>query len=189
MSEKLPHNLAERHEREDENILSESKEQGKKSHENLKEHTEKSPDEIEQIAHKVQEAAKSTEQLLRDTQKEHDEKDDEPVIINHELKEIAYQRVLKRARRHLSPYSRTMSKVMHQPAIDTASEALGKTVGRPSGLIGGGLVAFLGTSAYYYISKHYGYSYNSFIFLALMAIGFVSGWLIEIIYKLLKRTK
>jgi hypothetical protein len=187
MSEKTPHNFGEKFESLGEQDLNANKELEKKHHEALKEEAEKNSEKIEAIKDKAHESAKSTEQILKDAYKRHEQPDNEPTIINHELKEIAYQRVLKRARRHLSPYSRTMSKVIHQPIIDSASEVASKTIGRPSGLIGGGLLALLGTSTYYYISKHYGYNYNSFVFLALMAVGFIAGWTIEVVYKLVKR--
>jgi uncharacterized membrane protein YraQ (UPF0718 family) len=61
-----------------------------------------------------------------------------------------------------------------------------KSVGRPSGIIGGGLMALIGTSIYYYLSRHYGYSYNSFVFLLLMLVGFVLGWSIEVTIKFYK---
>jgi hypothetical protein len=106
--------------------------------------------------------------------------------FTRELKEMAYQRLLTRARRHMSPYSRVMSRVIHQPVVDSISEVTAKTVGRPSGILGGGLVALAGTSAYYYIAKHYGYNYNSFVFLLLLVIGFMLGWTIELVYKSFK---
>jgi hypothetical protein len=187
MSEKAPRNFSEKIEASGEQDLSAGKEHEKNYHEALKEHAEKNSEEIGIIAEKAQESAKSTEQVLSDMHKEHEQPENEPAIINHELKEIAYQRVLKRARRHLSPYSRTVSKIIHQPIVDSVSEVASKTIGRPSGLIGGGLLALLGTSIYYYISRHYGYNYNSFVFLALMTTGFIAGWTTEVIYKLVKR--
>lgn len=107
-------------------------------------------------------------------------------IINRELQNMALDRQLIRIRRHLSPYGRAVSRIIHQPVIDTVSETSGKTIARPSGILGGGMVAFLGTLAYYYVTRHYGYSYNAFIFLLLLFFGFVAGWAIEMLWNIVK---
>jgi hypothetical protein len=144
---------------------SQAHERIKHIHENAPEKQEKSPEEIEKIRLHANHEAKSAEQMLNEANQDSKDQDNEPPLITFELKEIAYQRLLTRARRHLPTYSRAMSKIIHQPAVDAVSEAVGKTVGRPSGIIGGGLMALIGTSIYYYLARHYGYSYNSFVFL------------------------
>jgi translation elongation factor EF-G len=186
MSEHINHRGNERHEPLSEHELQESQERQRRIHEEAAEKAEKSPADLEQIREHAENEAKSTEQILQETSAESTSQENEPRFITHELREIAYQRLLKRARRHLPAYSRAMSKIIHQPAVDAVSEAVGKTVGRPSGIIGGGLLALVGTSIYYYLARHFGYSYNSFIFLLLMAVGFALGWSVEVVYKLLK---
>jgi translation elongation factor EF-G len=188
MSEKAPHNYGERIEPLDEHEASQAHERIKHIHENAPEKAEKSSEEIEKISQDAHHEAKSTEEMLHEANKGSTTEEKEPPLITFELKEIAYQRLLKRARRHLPTYSRTMSKIIHQPAVDAVSEAVSKTIGRPSGIIGGGLLALAGTSIYYYLAKHYGYSYNSFVFLLLMSVGFVIGWSAEVIFKLLKKS-
>lgn len=156
-------------------------------------HTEqlrKEHEQVENLKHAQQEAsheAQTTNEIAeklalhQQERPQHDE-----VHANRELKEMAYQRLLTRARRHMSPYSRLMSHVIHQPVVDKISEAASRSVGRPSGILGGGLVALLGTTAYYYIAKHYGYNYNSFVFLLLLVCGFIIGWTLELSYKFFK---
>jgi flagellar biosynthesis GTPase FlhF len=185
MSEHMPR-IGEEAEHANERHADTLSEKPQKTPEKVQENTERTAEKIEQIRLTANEQAKSAEQILHESKHSSSEQEDEPAIISHEIKQIAYQRLLKRTRRHLSPYSRTMSKVIHQPVVDAVSEGLSKTVGRPSGIIGGGLVALVGTSIYYYISHHYGYSYNSFIFLLLMLLGFVLGWIAEVFYKLIK---
>lgn len=58
-----------------------------------------------------------------------------------------------------------MSKVIHQPVVRNVSEAAGKTVSRPSGLLGGSLMAFIGTSAYFYLAANQGFKYIIMLFL------------------------
>lgn len=99
--------------------------------------------------------------------------------VSKQLKKIALRRELKLIRQHLSPASRSVSRLVHQPVIRLVSEATDKTVGRPSGLLGGGLVAFLGTTTYFYLSKHIGFTYNYTVFLALFVGGFAVGICLE----------
>jgi translation elongation factor EF-G len=187
MSEHLPKHHGEKYEALSEHELSEHQEKLKKHHEAAAEKAEKkSPEELEEIRSHAEKEAKSAQEMLHEASKDSVSNESEPQFINYELKEIARQRLLKLARRHLPRYSRAMSKAIHQPVVDATSEVVAKTVGRPSGIIGGGLLALVGTTIYYYITRHYGYSYNSFVFLLLMLVGFVLGWCIEITYKLLK---
>lgn len=104
-----------------------------------------------------------------------------PMQINRELKSITLKRELNQVQRKLPARKRALSKVIHQPTVRAISESAGKTVSRPSGLLGGGLVAFLGTSSYLYLAKHLGFEYNSFVFLALFAGGFVFGLALELV--------
>jgi hypothetical protein len=104
----------------------------------------------------------------------------QPLHVNRELKNITLNRELTTIRRHLSAPQRALSKVIHQSVIRAVSEPLGKTVSRPSGLLGGGLVAFIGTSAYFYMAQHSGLRYQYSVFLALFIGGFIIGLLLEL---------
>lgn len=104
-----------------------------------------------------------------------------PMQINRELKSITLKRELNQVQRELPAHRRALSKVVHQPAVRVISESAGKTISRPSGLLGGGLVAFLGTSSYLFLAKHLGFEYNSFVFLVLFAGGFVFGLILELL--------
>ncbi len=108
-------------------------------------------------------------------------RESQPQHINRELKRITLQRELQSVRRKLPAAQRLLSKVIHQPAIRAVSETAGKTVSRPSGLLGGGLVAFLGTSAYLYLAKHLGFEYEYSVFLVLFVGGFVVGLVLELL--------
>jgi flagellar biosynthesis GTPase FlhF len=187
MSEKHPSHLPERQ------PVSQAEHGHKKVENRLNEaeklrHKHEQEESLEQARHHAEQESQSAEQIAESIAATHEQPpiQHSEIHVNRELKEIAYQRILTRARRHMRPYSRAMSHIIHQPAIDSISEVSSKTIGRPSGILGGGIVALVGTTAYYYISKHYGYNYNSFIFLTLMACGFVLGWTLEIAYKLLK---
>ena len=98
-----------------------------------------------------------------------------PRNVNRELRQITLRRELQQIRRKLPAPQRVLSRVIHQPVVRVVSEGVGKTVNRPSGLLGGGLVALVGTSGYLYLAKHLGFEYNYGVFLVLFAAGFLVG--------------
>jgi hypothetical protein len=139
---------------------------------------------LEYIRKRIEKESKDSEQV---EPREKPDKSHSPTnqpFVNKELKEMAYRRTLNRVRQQMSIPDRLVSRVIHNPAVNALSEATSKTVGRPSGLLGGGFLSLAGTLAYYYVTKHYGYNYNYLIFLLLMAGGFIIGWLIEALWYL-----
>jgi hypothetical protein len=95
------------------------------------------------------------------------------------LKSQTYSRTLKRVQQHLSSPERTMSKLMHNKAIEKVSDGVGKTAARPSGILGGGIVAFVGSLLLLYMTKKYGFEYNPTMFLIFLGCGFFLGVLLE----------
>ena len=116
---------------------------------------------------------------------------DEPAapagLVGRDLKQIKYKRTLQSVQKGLSNPEKTLSKLIHNPVIDAVSTAAEKTVARPSGLLTGSIFAFLGSSMFLYIAKHYGYEYNFLLFALFFFGGFALGLLIELVYKLIKR--
>lgn len=106
-----------------------------------------------------------------------------------EIKSQVYKRSLARVQNRLNAPERAMSKVMHHGAVETVSEFAGKTLGRPSAILGGGVAALLGSSLLLYMAKKYGFEYNFFIFFVLLAGGFAVGLLVELLVKLLAKLK
>lgn len=105
------------------------------------------------------------------------------------LKADAYKRSLKNIRSNLSMPNKVMSKVIHQPVIDSVSNAAAETVARPSVLLGGGIGAFVGSAVLLYLSKHNGFTYNYTIIFVLFIGGFFVGALAELLIKALFRRK
>lgn len=143
---------------------------------------EKDPEEMLEKARK--EIDKNAEEAAKPLEKMADEAEStqpEPSLnVNQELKAITLRRELNHIRRKLPATQRTLSKVIHQPTVRVVSEAAGKTVSRPSGLLGGGIVALIGTSLYLYIASQSGFAYNYTVFLLMFAGGFAIGLLIEL---------
>ena len=104
-----------------------------------------------------------------------------PRHINTALRKITLSRTLHSIQRRENVADRTLSKVVHQPAVRVVSETAGNTVSRPSGILGGGLVAFTGSLVYLYLAKHIGFEYNFGVFLILFAGGFVLGLTLELL--------
>jgi hypothetical protein len=106
----------------------------------------------------------------------------EPTVktVNRELKKLTLKQELRRVQRREKLPARALSKVVHQPVVRVASEAAGKTVSRPSGLLGGGVFAFIGGLGYLYFAKHIGVQYNYLLSLLFFVAGFILGLLIEL---------
>lgn len=106
-----------------------------------------------------------------------------------EMKGQAYKKTLGRIQSRLSAPEKTMSKVMHNKTIESVSDGIGKTAARPSGILGGGIVALIGSSTLLYMAKKYGFEYNFFIFFVLLAGGFVLGVIAELFVKAIVKSR
>jgi hypothetical protein len=105
------------------------------------------------------------------------------------MKSQTYNRTLGRIRQQLPASERLMSKVMHQKTVDSVSDIMSKTVARPSGILGGGVLALIGSSIILYMAKKYGFEYNFFVFFTLIACGFVLGILAEMLIRTVNKAR
>lgn len=105
----------------------------------------------------------------------------EPTLITKDTRAANKTRQIKQIQRQLPKPERALSKVIHQPAVRVVSEVAGNTVSRPSGLLGGGLVALIGSIGYLYMTKHIGIPYNYFVFTLLFVGGFALGLILELV--------
>lgn len=144
---------------------------------------EKSHGSVEDISKKVEQHAVSGEQRPSHESEQHDQ----PVAVNHQLKSMSYDRAMTRVRKHLSAPSRAFSKVLHSPLVDKPSELASKTIARPSGMLGGGLVAMVGTLLLFWIVNRYGYEYNYLLIGVFFVSGMTLGLLAEGALKLLRK--
>ncbi len=102
------------------------------------------------------------------------------------IKDKAYQKELTNIQKHLSKPSRTFSKIAHNKTVEKISEVGAKTIVRPSGMLGGSILAFVGSSIFLWMAKHYGFRYNFSVMLLLFIGGFLLGALIEMTLWLLR---
>jgi predicted RND superfamily exporter protein len=104
-----------------------------------------------------------------------------PQYTNRELRSKSLREELKRLQQREKAPTKAFSKLVHQSAVRVVSETTAKSLTRPSGLLGGGIMAFVGTAAYVYFTKHIGLQYNYFVFIALFIGGFLLGLGLELI--------
>jgi hypothetical protein len=151
---------------------------------------EKNPVDLLEAREAVQEITQVETQPNPLKRLEEDEKAAEPAAmtyVDQELKQISLRRELRHIQRTLPASQRTLSQLIHQPALRVVSEAAAGSVSRPSGLLGGGLVALLGTSSYLYYAKHVGFTYNYLVFFLLFLAGFAIGLVLELLVHLATR--
>lgn len=86
-------------------------------------------------------------------------------------------------RRNLTPSEKSFSKVMHNPIVNTVTEATAKTLARPYAILSGGIVACTGSAIYMYYTRHLGYRYNFFVPVLLFFAGLIAGIAVEVLYK------
>jgi hypothetical protein len=98
-------------------------------------------------------------------------------------KQYAAKRQLKAIQKQLPATEVPLSHLIHQKTVKAVSEAAAKTVSRPSGLLGGGIMAFIGSAGYLVFSKHIGAPYNSGMFILLFVVGFMVGLGLELILR------
>jgi len=167
-----------------------SHESNKEDHEKLhktieagKQARHEAQDNLNEIRSSIEEEATKSEVNRHKHEADNEDKGPSHVIIDRNLKKKAYKKELHRIQTHLPKSQRAFSKVIHSRGVEVVSEVGGKTVARPSGLLGGGIVAFVGTLGLILVSRHYGFSYNFFVFIVLLIGGFFLGLVIEMIVR------
>jgi hypothetical protein len=86
-----------------------------------------------------------------------------------------FDKTMAAVQSQLSPASRAFSKVIHNPAIEKASEVTGSTVARPNALLSGAIAAFVLTLAIYLIARFNGYPLSGAESIAAFALGWLCG--------------
>lgn len=153
----------------------------KKSKSSRHEHSEK----IGEIRASIEAAAKAKQEQQNNLKQE--KEPERPSRVSKELKDLAYRRTLRRAQNRMSAPSRLFSRAIHQPAVEAVSELAGKTVARPSGVLLGGIFAFLGSGIFLWVTRHYGYEYNYLLFAICFVGGYFVGLFVELGLKMASR--
>lgn len=111
------------------------------------------------------------------------------VRITKDDKQRAYTHTIKHVQSKLSKPSRSFSKVIHSPVVERTSEALEKTVARPSAILGGALFATVGLAVMSFFARRYGFTLSGTELILFVSAGWLLGLVVEFVWKkLLKRT-
>ena len=166
-----------------------SNEHIKQHHEREASHAEKqqhgNKEQLEHIQRTIEQQAVSGKEHSAGEQRQNSHQ--HPVLINKQLKDMAFHRAMTRTRKRLGPVSRKFSKVVHSTAIDKPSEFIGKTLARPQGMLWGAVFAFIGSSLLLWITRHYGYEYNYLAAILLFVTGTVIGTALEFIIRAVRK--
>lgn len=108
-------------------------------------------------------------------------------LMGKYMEKLAYKRSLIHVQKQLTASEKILSKIVHRPVIDKFSEVVSYSVARPSGILGGGLVSLVGSSFLLYTAKHYGFEYNFTAFFVLYVLGFCTGLVGELGFKVITR--
>lgn len=150
------------------------------------EKAEAKTDSIEAIQERIEKTALSKEDIESNTT-ETAASESSLRGASAQLKGAAFRQRMKEIQRKETPAQRTFSKFIHQPAVESVSNAAEGTIARPSGLLFGGLFSVVSSIAILYICKHYGYEYNFLIGLVFFVGGFFLGLIIEGIWRIFRR--
>ncbi len=168
-----------------------SKEQSEKIKSRLEKETQtvekRGSEELRQTRKTIEsEAIAGKENLLRV-----EEIEDSQQSITKAEKTRTYKMTMNRMQNQLSVPSRVFSKFIHNPFVEKTSAVVGSTVARPSGILGAGIVGFVGIALVMYFARKNGFEIsNSY---SLVAILFIGGWtlglLLELILRIIRKTR
>ncbi len=100
---------------------------------------------------------------------------------------LNYRQTLASVQRQLAPVSRTFSKVIHNPVVEKTSEALEKTVARPSVTVGATWTALIVGGVFYFTARNFGYNLSGSELLFSFMVGAVLGLVLEAFWRAYKR--
>lgn len=117
-------------------------------------------------------------------------KDDDVRWTSTELLNQTYQRSMNSVRNSLQNHERNLSKVIHNPVVEKASDLASRSIARPTGILFGSVFSFVGSLFGYLLARRLGGELPYSIFAILFIGGFCLGLIFELaiyIYKIKKR--
>lgn len=102
--------------------------------------------------------------------------------ISRAERDTSFNATMEEVRTHMTPASRTFSKVIHNKTVEKLSDVAGNTIARPNAILSGAVFAFVLTLGVYLVAKNLGYPLSGF-----ETIGaFAAGWVLGLTYDFLK---
>jgi hypothetical protein len=151
-----------------------------------KERLHKSPERESKAAEESRRIIEKEARSNNESAKDAKEDNTRPNYITKEDKAHSFNSVMSHARQDLSKPERALSKFMHQPAVEKVSDIAGKTIARPSGAIGAAVFASAGIFIVYLLAKRIGFTLSGSEAPILVAVGFITGLLVEWAYKAIR---
>lgn len=158
----------------------------KKQHELEKSRHEQAEHAKKSNEHAVDEARQAVKQEAisgGETHKSSAEQRQPQQIRTREDRAARFDTTMRHVRQHLTRREKVLSTFMHQPAVEKVSDFTGKTIARPSGLIGGTVAAFVGLLSVYGVAKFAGFPLSGSEMPLLLLLGFFAGLFVEWAYK------
>lgn len=147
-------------------------------------HSNLNHERVNEAARKVhEESLNNTSESLKNQFNQEVNQSIKAVFTDHASKESVKGAYLSSIRTKLSGPDRNLSKFIHKKPIDKASEAIGKTLIRPSGILVGSIVMLIGSIYYLYLTHSTGFKYNFYVATLLFVGGFIIGVTVEMIYR------
>lgn len=190
----MPEKLHNRHEsnelpKDSSETLSEQKETLADNKEHLNSLIEKEQknkhEKLEQARDDIEQHAISKEESVTTNQTE---KQPEPVYFTRADRERSFQATMHHVRSQLNKPERTLSKIIHQKQVEQISEVAGKTIARPSGILGATSIVAVGLTVVLLIARHTGFKLSGSEFWILLCLGYVVGLSFEFIRKPFSRS-
>lgn len=133
------------------------------------------------------ELAKQQERAKNEKGEQRDKDVKSPSKYTKQEKKQAYKKEIKKVQSQLPRGSRAFSKVVHNPVIETISDATAKTIFRPSALIGGSITGLVLGLIIYLVARYYGYPISTMTLVLLLIVGAVLGVIVELIVGMFKK--
>lgn len=102
-------------------------------------------------------------------------------------KRQTYEATMKRVEAQLPNYQRTFSRFVNNPRVDRVSNVVGRTIARPSGIVGGGLFAVVGLLVLTYYANEIGFALSGTEFILLLVAGWAIGIVLDLVLTTVRR--
>lgn len=132
--------------------------------------------------------AKAQEKAKREKGEKRDEDVKSPSQYTKKEKKQAYRQQIKKVQAQLPKGARTFSKIVHNPVVETVSDATAKTIFRPSALIGGSVTGIVFGLVIYLVARYYGYPIPAMTLVLILIVGAILGVIVELIAGMFKKS-
>ena len=145
---------------------------------------ESSPINKEKLQNVIEQEAKTSESYKKQAEANSHDTNPHKHYLTHKIKTAVFHQTMDDVRSHLSPSEQRFSKIIHNDTIETLSNLGGKTVARPSGILGGATILVIGSFIVLFFAKRYGFEVPLSLFAALYIVGFILMIIAEYLYRI-----